>query len=847
MWRKVLAEGWRLKELEPTRELDRGTLEEAARGDWEGWLEIARLPAMVHDVLLAQGRIEAPWKPGQAEACRWVAERDWVYACPFDAEPGEGRWFLSFAGLDTIVDVYLNGALLAQQSNSLVPLRVGVSEHLQERNVLLVHFRTVFDLSGPDPVPIGLVDGDPARPVRRPRQNYSTYLGPHPYYSRVGVYQDVALERVERAEMRVLDVDVSVSEDLRSGRVRVAAEGTSRSEDLRLSARLVAPDGRTVGRGEASPAVAGQAYRAELEIEVRDPELWWPRGYGGQPLYRLEVTLTAEGAVEQRASRTVGFRRITMPEMLHFEVNGRPIRLWGADWVSPDWVTSVWNQDKVERLFEMAEHAHFNAMRVWGVVEAPEDPFYELADRRGILLWQDFTLLPLQPDEASRAACREEAAAMIGRLKHHPSLLMWCGGNEAAMWHERAFGGPGGEWPGRVVAEQDVGEVCRALDPDRFYLPNSPYLGIDANDPKQGDTHGYTNIWYVPGYDDLVFASEDTRIAAPPLHSLERFFAPEDLWPEGYSPVYRHGDQHPWPESWMRYTTSQSWKKTGPVEQFYDATSPGELVYRLGMAAALYYRETVERQRRGRPAEGDPGKRICGGYLAWKYNDSWPQIYGAKVDYFCEPYLTYYALRRTYAPLLLSLEVGAYIWLWVVNDGPEPVEGEVTVQLWHLYENAVQAEIVRRVRAEPDQSLVVLRLDEGLTRGQAGIGTFHRDHFLYACLRDREGNVLARTNVLADIERRITFPPARLEVQLEGDALVLSTDRFARSVFLEGRTPEGDRFGWFFEDNWFDLVPGERKVVRVLGDHRSGQITARAWYSEHATTVQWARRKEEST
>jgi beta-mannosidase len=112
---------------------------------------------------------------------------------------------------------------------------------------------------------------------------------------------------------------------------------------------------------------------------------------------------------------------------------------------------------------------------------------------------------------------------------------------------------------------------------------------------------------------------------------------------------------------------------------------------------------------------------------------------------------------------------------------------------------------------------------------------------LYACLHDAGGAVLARTNALADIERRITFPSARLDVQVSGDALVLTTDRFARSVVLEGRAPDGDRFGWFFEDNWFDLMPGERKVVRVLGDHRAGQISARAWYSEHVSTVNWAR------
>jgi hypothetical protein len=769
-----------------------------------------------------------------------VAESDWLYACSFaldgapapDGDP-TGQYFLSLSGLDTIVDVYLNGARIAQHSNVFVPLRLDVSGALQAQNILLLHFRSVFDLSGASPVPIRFVDGDPTRPVRRQQNNYNTYLGPNPYYSRVGIYGEVTLEAVGSAEMSSVVVDAALSDDLTTGRVTVEVEGIAHVSELELDVELVDEDGTVLERAGTAVADCQGGYRAEALLLLERPQLWWPRGYGDQPLYKVQVTLLAEGEVAQREAREIGFRRITMPEMLHFEVNGCPVRLWGANWVSPDWVSSVWNQAKVERLFDIAENAHFNALRVWGVVEAPDDRFYELADRRGILLWQDFTALPLQPDEVSRAACRQEAAATIRRLKHHPSVLMWCGGNEAAMWHESEFGGPGGDWPGRIVAEQDVAKVCRKLDPARFYLPNSPYLGIDANDPKQGDTHGYTNIWYVPGYDDLVFASEDTRIAAPPLRSLDRFFAPEDLWPEGYTSTYRHGDRYPWPESWMRYTTSQSWKKTGPVEQFYDATSPAELVYRLGMAEALYYQATVERQRRGRPAEGDPARRTCGGYLAWKFNDSWPQIYSGKVDYFCEPYIPYYALRRAYAPLLLSFEVGTYAWLWAVNDGPETVEGQVTVWLLHLHENAVVKEIVCPVRVEPDRSTVVVRLDE------VGIGTFHRDHVLYACLRDREGQVLARANTMADIERRITFPQAKLEIWIQEDAVVLTTDRFARSVVLEGAADNGDPFGWFFEDNWFDLVPGERKTVRVLGDHRSGQISVRAWYSKHVTTVDW--------
>ena len=150
---------------------------------------------------------------------------------------------------------------------------------------------------------------------------------------------------------------------------------------------------------------------------------------------------------------------------------------------------------------------------------------------------------------------------------------------------------------------------------------------------------------------------KDRRARGP---QPERFMKPEDLWPEGYSTLYVHGNTHPFPETWTPYTAAESWKKTGPVERFYDATDLDGLVYRLGMAEGLYYQDTGERQRRGRPADEPGDRRCCGGYIVWKCNDSWPSVYSAKVDYFLEPYHAYYALRRACAPVLLSFEIGTF-------------------------------------------------------------------------------------------------------------------------------------------------------------------------------------------
>lgn len=837
-WRQEeIAQGWQIKSVTPRAALDAAFLAEAEEADeHNGWLAASTMPAMVHDILLQRGKIETPWLPGAARKCQWVADRDWVYAVRFAAAEPTSKSRLRFKGLDTIVDVYLNGEKIASHCNMYLPLSVDVSGKLRAQNTLVLHFHTIFGQSGEKRAAVRNVDGDPGRRVRRPRQNYSNYLGPRPAFSRVGVYDKVFLEVTGGSRFTQVVAGASVNESLTSGTVTVDVAGASGAGAVEIRVRLLDPEGKVMATLSARAKVHDGVFADRTVLKIDRPRLWWPRGYGEQALYRVETTLMVEGKRHQTVSRKLGFRRVTMSRRLHFVINGVPVRLWGGDWVTPHWHTAVWDKRRVQKLFEMAEHANFNAFRVWGVVESPRDDFYEIADAKGFMLWQDFTQLPLAADAASRGICRTEAALLVQRLKHHPSILVWCGGNEAAMWHDQEYNGKledRGPWPGLVAAEE-VGEICHALDPDRYYQPSSPYYGENPNDPQEGNTHGYTNMWFVPGYDFLNFASEDTRIAAPPLHSLKRFMAPEDIWPDDYSPVYKHGDIYPFPRTWLRYTTGSSWKKTGPVELFYDATDAASLVYRLGMAEALYYQDVIERQRRGRDATDPLDRHRCGGYLVWKYNDSWPQVYSGKVDYFLEPYHVYYTLRRAYAPVMLSFDKGTYIYLWAVNDTPETVSGTVKIQLLHLDRNKVRKEIVRQVTVPPGKSKIIVRLDE------AGIASFRKEHVLYASLTDKRGRVIATANCLGDIERGITFPDAKLDVQVRDGAMVITSDKYAHCVTLQGDA-DGDAFGWFFEDNYFDLMPGEQKIVRVLGRHNQGRITAKAWYSPHAATVQWQR------
>jgi hypothetical protein len=820
---EILSEGWKIKPLEPVQFLDTSALADASvKSEINGWITVPSVPAMPHGILLQHKKIEEPWKPLGMEKCYWVSQKDWIYSVNFKVKNTSIESNLLFKELKGDVSIYFNGELIAKHSDQAHPLVVDVTGKLKTNNHLVLH----FGKAAPDQK-----HGEPNPAIRKKN---GTYLGPNPMIYTSGVVGEVILEQTDGSLINEIITDFSLNDSFTMGEANFVVSGKSRLKKVKVRIRLFDPEGKQVVETTVLSEVNNGVFSVDQAVQVSNPELWWPRGYGLQKLYKAQIVLITDGKVHQKEFRTIGFRKITMPETLHFLVNGKPVFLRGGNWVTPDLMSEVWDNERMVGLFDLAENGNYNAFRIWGPVEAPNDKFYEMANERGFLLWQDFTKMPFGTNSDNIPECVEKASHFLKRLKHHPSILLWCGINEATMWWHEDYNEDftdHGPWPG-LTASNAVEQVCRELDPDRFYIPSAPYGGVNANEPREGSTNGYTNMWFVPGYDYLNFASEDTRISCPTLNSMEKFMLPEEICPEGYTTIALHGNENPYPESWRMFAASKNWKKTGPVEQFYDATDAPSLANRIGMAQGVYYRDVVERQRRGRPATENSDRRCCGGYLVWKYNDSWANIYSAKVDYFLEPYHAYYTLREVYAPIMLSFDIGTYIYLWAVNDSTEAVRGTVKIQLYHLQKCIFRKEIVREITVDAGKSMVVVRLDE------AGIRAFHREHVMFAEFKDKDGNVIARTNALADIERRCLFPDAKLNIDVEGNALKITTDKFARNINLNGNA-NGKKLGWFFEDNYFDLFPGEVKTVRVLGKYKKGMITAKAWYSPHVSSIEW--------
>ncbi|EMS70045.1 beta-mannosidase [Ruminiclostridium cellobioparum] len=829
MKRINLNENWKLKRLEESQQNSRFNIDRLDEILTDGSLprdcvlQLKTIPCQVHDALIERGIIENPNIKGRNNDC-WIGESDWIYVCDFSLDEWQGEWTLRFGGLDTFADIYLNGRLIAQHNDAFLPCIITKLDNLRLQNTLVLHFKSARKIVNSISSPEKYQGKVPAISMARVfRSGFHEYCGPIPELIRVGIYGHVTLEQSGIFGIEELETEVVLSEDLMRGTVSLQGTYAGNGKDLRIVASLKDDEGNIAAVCEQ------RGFSQDMVLHVENPRLWWPRTHGAANLYTLEVSAFCGDSCQDVVRRTIGFRRIDKVGDFDFILNGRPLKLWGANLTHMDTVSGCYNALRTGELLELAELGNFNCLRVWGEGEILADEFYEQCDLRGILLWQDFYLCYSMYSEEQEflELCRREAESLVSRLKHHPSVLLWCGGNEMLL--SRDYDHPGEYCWGEKIFGKIFPSVCAKLDPGRYYHESSPAGGLFANDPREGDTHGYTHLWYVPGSYYPVFLSENCRVSAPPLRTMQIMMTPGELWPEGYTNIMTKKQRLCWPETWNQHNTNNGAVKVGPVENYLDAEDPASLIYRLGAAHANYIKRDVERFRRGKPVSQAEGPRLTKGHLLWKFNNNSNIISYGIVDYFNEPGMAYYALRNAYSPLLVSFSIEDEIHVWLTNDTQEHYSGSVVVKLFNLPENKFTEEMEFLFSVQPDQSIPVGNLN--------GFLQFRREHVLVAYVFDRADKMLARNVDYVDIERHLIFPEdASIELDINDGDLILACNKFARSVELIG-DEDGDRFGWMFEDNYFDLVPGEIKRVKILGRHKKGTIHAKPYYSKTESSI----------
>jgi beta-galactosidase/beta-glucuronidase len=712
-----------------------------------------------------------------------------------------------------------------------LPFRKDITGELKAENELVIYFHQHDKVIAhyEKTMPPEWKGNVPASAMLMRMRDYGHRPDDYHGFKPTGIFDKVCIETLEYAELDNMDVDVALPTlDLDLARIEVTLEG-KKYDDAPLSVKFGVCEKDGSNKKEISVEIKGAPgeWKKDLVIEIKNPKLWWPKNYGPQPMYKVELEISVNGEPVIRKSKPFGIRKLRKKGNMVFEFNNVPVRFWGGD-IAPIWGPSnAFNAEYCFSLIDRINLAGMNAVRVWGPSQPYPNEFYDKFDELGIMVWQDFptggSQLP-DSEEYKKLLC-SEAEFMVKKLKHHPSIYLWCGGNENIYMSEIRHEKIG---IGFDILTNHFRDVCAKYDPQRYYHASCPYEGRYANDPLNGDTHGSRAIRsFCAGEQYGAFFSENIRTYPPQYKSFYRWLG-DRIWEEGYIDYKPFGRVKPMPEGWKKLLTTSGEEKFGPIWDYYAATNVHELIYKYTAAAGQDIYQIYARSRRGNPAHKNYEGQFCRGQVFWKITDPWPNFYCAFIDYYLEPSLPYYSAKRAIKPVWIDFEISDHIYLWGVNDTREAVAGMIELTLYNLEEEAVVTQVNFPAALLPGSSQIITDLDS--------FGFLRWCTLLHAKFTDQNGNYIMANNNYITKENMLPFHDAKLTMSREGDCLTITTDKFARCVEISAGE-DGCAFGWVFEDNYFDLFPFETKKVRIQKRGGGSCIKAQAHYSPHAAVI----------
>lgn len=787
----------------------------------------AKVPGTIHQDLLNHNRIPNPFYGMNEEAVQWVENEDWMYRTSFvvtEEQLNRDAAVLELDGLDTYADVFLNGALILRSDNMFVGYKVPVKSVLRKgENRLLIRFRSAVKEALPQWETNGFdypADNDHSSK----RVSIYTRKAPYSYgwdwgirLATCGIWRPVRLvfsdvARIEDYYVRQASVSASKADvDNRLEITNVTSQPVSAL--LKVAYHYTANDTKEVQKQiELRPG----ENTVSLPVMIDNPHLWMPNGWGEPSLYKFTASVSVDGVEVASQERQVGLRsiRVVMEDDEHgksfyFEVNGHPMFAKGANFIPDDALLPNVTPERYKRILEDVKAANMNMLRVWGGGIYEDDKFYDEADRNGILIWQDFlfacTTYP--HDHLFLKRVEAEAEYNIKRLRGHASLAMWCGNNE--IYEGVRYWGWKNKYTAEAFAEMNRGydvlfrqllpDMVKRFDSDRFYMHGSPY---EANwgrpeSWKIADSHNW-GTWYgrkpFESFDSEIprFMSEYGFQAFPEMKTIRTFAEEKDF--ELESPVMNAHQKATIGNALIKQTMGLYYKVPA---KFEDLVYVGLVLQGQGM------RHGIEAHRRNRP--------YCMGSLFWQLNDSWPVVSWSSIDYYGNWKAMQYQSQRAFAPVLINaIKEGDDLCVYLISDELQDRDDvRLTVELMD-FDGKSHGKWTQNGKLTANTSMLFLkkRVDEFLSKQDAATS------FLRFTLKAKNGAALADEVFYFAYPKDQKLPEARIEtsVKKRGEAIemTLKTDKLARDIFIEVPV-QGVRFS----DNFFDLLPGQRKKITI--------------------------------
>ncbi len=467
---------------------------------------VITLPGDVHTALHRAGLIPDPYFGRNEEKVQWVAQREWVVERSFTLPDAEGDWYLDIDYLDTVASVHVNGFLALEADNSFRRYRPDVSSMLKKgentiRIVFASSIATGAERQKKQPFYIPYSTGNSPIPdgnmLRKPQCHFgwdwNIAIAP------LGLYGTIALKKLETARIEHVLTRQTHNAD---GSVELQVTATLYAKNAGIAQLYFDLDGERVRLD-----VGVNPGEADINhvFQIDNPRLWWPSGSGEQALYTLTVELDSDSVTKQIGLRTIEL--ITTPDAagsrFAFKVNGHEIFCRGANWIPADALFSLSSQEKTEDLLQSAKAANMNMIRVWGGGFYEHDWFYDICDRLGLMVWQDFmfacNLYPSTEDFLENVAV--EVDYQVRRLSSHASIALWCGDNElvgALTWFEESRKDRDRYLVSYDRLNRTIEQSVKKAMPGALWWPSSPASGyLDFGDAWHADGSGDMHYWSV--------------------------------------------------------------------------------------------------------------------------------------------------------------------------------------------------------------------------------------------------------------------------------------------------------------------------------------------------------------
>ncbi|MHC4634949.1 MAG: glycoside hydrolase family 2 protein, partial [Planctomycetota bacterium] len=557
-----------------------------------------------------------------------VGEKPWIYRKIFDA-PREllkcDRINLVFDGLDTVTSIWLNDKLIGRTNNMFIPHTFEVTGLLRPKdNILLVKFESATQYAKKRMARYGSFSKscstNPYRVYIRKAQ-YQFGWDFCPELPGCGIYRPLRLEGIKNAEFDNIHIR-TVDRTPGFADVKVTVRLNTVIKEAFLCKITLSSDSETFKHElHFDP---GQDSNSTL-FRIKNPLLWWPAGYGRQNLYNIDAQLLCDSEVIDKAQKKFGIRTIKLNRTtdehgknFKFEVNSQPVFAKGANWVPASIFARCTNPQDYENLLTAAAEANINMLRVWGGGYYEEDQFYELCDKLGIMVWQDFMFAcAYYPDrEWFSQEVTNEARTIITLLRNHPCLALWCGNNEIDWMHADAKLGRGKKFYGKAIYHRLLPRLVAELNPDTNYIPTTPLIEKDKFKINHHLTMHQWDVWFghepvrnycCPSKSVPRFITEFGMQSLPGLETIKTL-APQGQRRIGSLPIEKHNYQLDGNSRLYRYIG----------DLFGSPRSLEQFIYLSQLTHARAAKAYVEHLRAHSLRNN--------GVLFWQFNDCFPAI-----------------------------------------------------------------------------------------------------------------------------------------------------------------------------------------------------------------------------